>query len=72
MAGAVQRLTHGRVLVWEQAALLRMEQLIPLEQYTGQKPAPQPAGMLDMHLRASARGIKAISLKQYLASKAAS
>ena len=70
MAGAVHRVTHSRVLNWEAAMLSRMEKPPTLEQYTGQKPRPQPASMLDMRLRAGAKGLRSISLKQYLAGKA--
>jgi len=67
MAGAAQATRQKRVLIWEGAMLQRAEKFPSLEQYTGLKPPPQPAAMLDMRLRASVRGLRAITLQEHLA-----
>lgn len=69
MNGAAQRVSNIRTLNWEQAMLQRMDKPPSLEQYTGVKPKPAPSGLLDMKLRSGVRGLKAISMKEYLSTK---
>lgn len=69
MKAAARKRGWERTLTWEGAMLQRMEKPPGLEEYTGVKPPPAPAGTLDAHLRAGARGLRSITLKQYMASK---
>lgn len=71
MAGALQRIKRERVLVWEGAMLTRMQKPPTLEQYIGEKPRAEPAAMLNMRLRAGARGLRTISMRDYLAGRRA-
>lgn len=68
MVGIAQQLRMRRMLIWEGAMLPRMQKPPSREQYTGLKPIAEPAGALDMRLRASVKGLRSISMKDYLSS----
>jgi hypothetical protein len=69
MAGAAKRRKAQRILIWEGAMLARMERPLTLDEYVGEKPRAAPSGMLNMRLRAGARGLKTVSLRKYLESR---
>lgn len=71
MAGAAQRIKRERTLVWAGAMLTRMTAPPTLEDFIAEKAPPAKESMLAVHLQASARGLRAISLRDYKASKRA-
>lgn len=69
MAGAAARIRRERGLAWE-AALLPYRKKVPgYDEFTGERRNPDPPGFLDMRLRASVKGIKAVRLEDVLASR---
>lgn len=65
MEGARMRIKRERALVWSGAMLARVEKPPTLAQFLEDAPEKEPAEFLDMRLRASTTGLRAISMAEY-------